>query len=308
MGLPSHWTTGLCDDIWLHNKYLDGEIHQLVSDAESKKLPTPQRITAGVLLGLIGDPRIRPLDPPMVNLDSALVYIGTVEADLDNIEEDCRSLGVKRAWIEKECPRHCVNIEKFRIGKFPVTNFEYRAFLSENLDQEIPLYWKFGGFPFWAANHPVYGITHLAAKMYARWLSKKTSRLFRLPSEAEWEYAAAGLEGRCYPWGGAFLYDYANTVEMNILGTTPVGCFPMGNTPQGISDMAGNVEEYVEETYYPYPGGRIIHDDVYSSNPHYAMTRGGSFCRFRDLARCRRRHGYINREIYPIGFRLAESV
>ena len=72
--------------------------------------------------------------------------------------------------------------------------------------------------------------------------------------------------------------------------------------------MAGNVEEYVEDNYWIYPGGNIIKDDLYLTDPLYPMTRGGSFTRYHDLARCRRRHGLFKKDIYVVGFRLAEDL
>jgi formylglycine-generating enzyme required for sulfatase activity len=91
--------------------------------------------------------------------------------------------------------------------------------------------------------------------------------------------------------------------------STPVGTFPNGRSPYGIDDMAGNVEEYVADTYAPYPGGKLVQDDLSTVlGGEYRVTRGGSFARFRDLARCRRRHGPYNRSIYVVGFRIVERI
>ena len=71
--------------------------------------------------------------------------------------------------------------------------------------------------------------------------------------------------------------------------------------------MAGNVEEYVSNDYQPYSGGRNIADDLAVTQGAYRIARGGSFSRFGDLARCARRHGRYQRDIYAMGFRLVQS-
>ena len=73
--------------------------------------------------------------------------------------------------------------------------------------------------------------------------------------------------------------------------------------------MAGNVEEYVSDYYKAYPGGAAVHDHLSQIHGTYRIARGGSFARFRDLARTRRRHGHNPRSVtYAMGFRLAETV
>ena len=73
--------------------------------------------------------------------------------------------------------------------------------------------------------------------------------------------------------------------------------------------MAGNVEEYVADQYGPYPGGAWVQDHLVDIHGHYHVARGGSFARFRDLARTRRRHGHNPRSAtYAMGFRLAETI
>ncbi|MBO0880290.1 MAG: SUMF1/EgtB/PvdO family nonheme iron enzyme [Mycobacterium sp.] len=154
----------------------------------------------------------------------------------------------------------------------------------------------------------MWSISAVAASMYASWLSQRLGRRFRLPTEAEWEYAACGGHGREYPWGNEFHPEAANTVEAGPLSTTPVGMYPAGRSPFGVDDMSGNVEEYVADDYAPYPGGILIDDDLTTAGQTYRVTRGGSFTSFGDLARCRRRHGWHpQRQLNAIGFRLVES-
>jgi toxoflavin biosynthesis protein ToxD len=108
------------------------------------------------------------------------------------------------------------------------------------------------------------------------------------------------------PWGSDFEAHRANTVEGGPLQTTPIGIYPEGASPFGLFDMAGNVEEFVADLYTPYPGGQAIRDEL-GTEGSYRIARGGSFTRHGDLARCRRRHGWYNSELYAIGFRLAEG-
>ena len=84
--------------------------------------------------------------------------------------------------------------------------------------------------------------------------------------------------------------------------------FAAGNSPFGVADLAGNVEEYVADDYAPYPGGSVVDDHLQQIHGRYRVARGGCFARFRDLARTRRRHGHNPRSpAYAMGFRLAES-
>jgi formylglycine-generating enzyme required for sulfatase activity len=149
--------------------------------------------------------------------------------------------------------------------------------------------------------HPVTHVAYEDAAGYAAWAGKA------LPTEAEWEYAAGGGDTeREFPWGPDFRGDHANTVEEGPLTTTPVGIYPAGRSVFGADDMAGNVEEFVADDYTAYPGGDEVADDL-TTGGSYRVARGGSFTRFGDLARCARRHGWFDRRIYAIGFRLAEE-
>jgi toxoflavin biosynthesis protein ToxD len=180
-------------------------------------------------------------------------------------------------------------------------------FLNDTGLPHRPLTWYLGAYPWDRANHPVAGVRVADADAYAVWLSRRTGHHWRLPTEAEWEFAAAGPAGLDYPWGDDFDPARANTRETGIHTTTPVGCFPSGRSVYGAYDMAGNVEEYVSDVYRPYPGGEVVEDDLLAAVGPYRITRGGSFARYGDLARTRRRHGAFPSVLYPVGFRLATS-
>ena len=269
----------------------------------------PARIAAGNLLALAGDARIDPLAPEMIDIPGGLVQIGLPEGSIDTTTTVLAHLGIDRSWIAKEAPRHGVTLAPYRMARFPVTNAEYRRFLGETGHPEIPSSWALRRYPAERANHPVHTVSAASADAYAAWLSARTGRAFRLPAEAEWEHAAAGPEGLEYPWGASFDPALANTAECGLFDTSPVGAFLGGESPFGLSDMGGNVEEYVSGCYAPYPGGEAVTDHLVQIHGQYRIARGGCFSRFSDLARTRRRHGHNPRSAaYAMGFRLAETL
>jgi len=311
LGLPAHYVPDrLCEGACRVAERLQPRATAaLLALCESRDAPLLERVTAGNILALRGDPRIATLEPAMSTVGAANVCIGLDEADIDKVMSAHVGLGLDPRWLRKECPRHTVSLRPFRIARFPVTNQEYRDFLIDTRYPELPNSWSFRRFPRERANHPVYGISAAGADAYALWLAHRTGRMFRLPTEAEWEYAASGPHGFEYPWGNTFDADCTNTAESGIFDTTPVGVFPRGYSPFGLADMAGNVEEYVADTYAPYPGGCKIDDHLASTLGEYRLARGGSFARFRDLARTRRRHGPNPQSpTYAMGLRLAESI
>jgi formylglycine-generating enzyme required for sulfatase activity len=231
---------------------------------------------------------------------------------------------------DNEKPQHRVRITRpFYLGTTEVARGQFRRFVDAAVYQtsaekdgqgawgwngekktweQGPKYtWQNPGFEQ-TDDHPVVNVTWNDAMAFADWLSRKERQTYRLPTEAEWEYAATGGDGREYPWGDLWDPQKANTAEAGPLITTPIGMYPSGRSPSGLCDMAGNVEEYVADSYEPYPGGEIIEDHLWAAHQgKYRITRGGSFSRYGDLARCARRHGRFPEEIYAVGFRLAES-
>jgi toxoflavin biosynthesis protein ToxD len=278
---------------------------ELVEDA-SASLAT--RHAAGLHLALVGDPRISADGPTMIHVPAANTIIGIEPHRVDTVTAEWAALGVQRGWIAKESPRHTVHVAAFRIAKYLVTNGEYLAYVLHDPTAERPTAWAHGVYPIGADNQPVYSVSPDAADAYASWLAARTGRAFRLPTEAEWEYAATGGDGRQYPWGDVWNVHRANTAEAGPLTTTPVGLYVEGYSPFGVADMAGNVEEYVADDYRPYPGATVIHDDLIDTHgATYRIARGGSYARHGDLARCARRHGWYPSDHFAMGFRLAES-
>lgn len=311
LGLPDRYEVGRWDAAMESaTKRLYGLSRStLLAMTADSKYSLAERIVAGNFLGLLGDPRIDTLAPLMVRIEGGSVAVGLDRDDVDEVMSSFDGLGLDRRWIEKECPRHHVQLKPYQIARYPVTNQEYRDFLLETGFDEIPTSWAYRRYPLERANHPVYTITAKAADAYVAWLAEKTQRAFRLPTEAEWEFAAAGHEGREFPWGETFDADLANTCETGLFTSTPVGVFVGGESPFGLSDMAGNVEEYVADDYHAYPEGAFVKDHLVDIHGEYRVARGGGFVRFRDLLRTKRRHGQNPKSpTYVMGLRVAESV
>lgn len=178
---------------------------------------------------------------------------------------------------EDEKPVHDVQLSGFRISRFPVTNAQYQEFVQET-GHRTPNHWKGERIPEGKENHPVVYVSWEDAAQFCAWLSKKTKRRIELPTEAQWEFAARGEQGRTYPWGeDPPSPDLAN-FDDNVGDTTPVGAYPKGATPEGVHDLAGNVWEWCADWYGPYPEGPV-------SDPRGPETGPGRVfraCTFRD--------------------------
>ena len=311
LGLPEHYVQGRLDTL-IANAFqaLYGlSKSNLVEKINAPDFTLAERIACGNLLALLGDPRIDTFNPTMVRIEGGKVDIGLPKDQVNVVMQGFDSLGLNSIWIDKECPRHAVQLAPYHLAVYPVTNAEYQAFLLDSGYSEIPTSWDFRRYPLERGNHPVYTVTPQAADAYVAWLSQRTGRNFRLPSEAEWEWAAAGPSNHEFPWGDDFNANLCNTAESGIFHSTPVGVFVGGTSPFGNSDMAGNVEEYVSAPYQAYPDGDFVKDHLVDIHGEYRVARGGSFARFRDLARTKRRHGHNPKSpTYAMGFRLAETI
>jgi formylglycine-generating enzyme required for sulfatase activity len=154
---------------------------------------------------------------------------------------------------DDETPQHSLNVTDFYIMRYPVTNDEYNRFI-QTTGHRAPLFWKEGQFPVEKADHPVVGVSFLDAVAFCRWARQVTGLAVRLPSEPEWEKAARGPDGRIYPWGNNWELGRCNSVEAKTGSTSPVGQFsPNGDSPYGIAEMAGDVQEWTSSLFGSYP-------------------------------------------------------
>lgn len=143
-------------------------------------------------------------------------------------------------------PQHQVNLPEYRIDKYLVTNAQYARFLADT-GHRPPSTWKDGRIPPGKELHPVTMVSWYDARAYATWAGK------RLPSEAEWEKAARGTDGRRWPWGNTMEANRLNTYY-NVGTTTVVNAYKTGVSPYGVFDMAGNVTEWIDDDFLPYEG------------------------------------------------------
>jgi formylglycine-generating enzyme required for sulfatase activity len=135
-----------------------------------------------------------------------------------------------------------IDLEDFYIDKYEVTNRQFKKFLDATgykpkWTKNFLKHWKNNTYPEGKGDHPVVYVDFNDAKAYAAWAGKA------LPSEAQWQYAAQGLEYFTFPWGGEWDPTKAN---VNTEGTKPVGSYPEGASPFGVMDMVGNVAEMTD--------------------------------------------------------------
>jgi formylglycine-generating enzyme required for sulfatase activity len=159
---------------------------------------------------------------------------------------------------EDEKPPHKVYLDAFYISRCPVTNAEYKKFVDATgrdvpfakEDWAKPYNWdkKTRNYPNDKANHPVVLVSWYDAVEYCIWAG------VRLPTEAEWEKAARGTDGRTYPWGNGWDQNLCNNRTSPYEDTVPVGSYPRGASPYGVMDMAGNAWEWTDDWYKSYPG------------------------------------------------------
>jgi len=144
-----------------------------------------------------------------------------------------------------ERPPHQVYLDSFLIDRHEVTVEQYAAFLQET-GNSAPSDWRTMNQPS-NKKRPVSSVDWADAVAYCKWAGK------RLPTEAEWEKAARGTDGRLYPWGNdpptPLHANYGKTGSHNYEALAPVGTFENGKSPYGIYDMAGNVWEWVSDWY-----------------------------------------------------------
>jgi len=201
-----------------------------------------------------------------------------------------------------------VDITPFKMSKYPVTNDWFEEFVNDN-GYTGKEYWSKDGLKwleedtkqpeFWnerkrrCPNSPVVGVSWFEADAFANWLTvQRGDGCYRLANENEWEAAAGGKKGRIYAWGDEWDKNKCNNRETGINRTSPVGIFKIGDIPEGISDLSGNVLEWCMDLDEGKDGsGRVL--------------RGGGW--FNSVRHCRSAYRFSFRPAYrggSIGFRL----
>jgi formylglycine-generating enzyme required for sulfatase activity len=205
---------------------------------------------------------------------------------------------------------HEVLLPDYRIGKFPVANAEYERFIAAHgyrdkrwwteagwleigEKQSAPRFWQDARFN--KPNQPVMGLSWYECVAYCRWLSEETGRLWRLPTEAEWEKGARGVEGNIFPWGNEFDASRLNgrgPPDQQVCTSTPVGVYPTGVSRFGLFDCVGNVWEWCATRWkksYPYDSGQDEWQAEYLQGQNLRVLRGGSWYDTREATRCTHR-------------------
>jgi len=197
---------------------------------------------------------------------------------------------------EDERPEHKVAVGGFWLGKYEVTNRQYARFLKSGRER-TPGYWDEEDFN--QPDQPVVSVTTYEVEDYCRWAG------LRLPTETEWEYAAAGGKQLKYPTAtGDISHDLANYMGSGDRDkwadtTSPVGSFPPN--PFGLYDICGNAWEWISNSYEPYPGGPPI-----SSGYGLRVMRGGCWHFSDKVCTTHCRHRFASHLRYDFaGFRVA---
>ena len=248
----------------------------------------------------------------MVGVPAGEFWMGSTPEEREygyHLDESLHGSSVARRqkWFEVETRRR-LDVPAYRIDRNLVTNADYARFVAATghhapfVDEEtwrgyrlvhgyarvLKFLWPDRQPPAGREQHPVVLVSHVDAAAYCAW------RGARLPSEAEWEKAARGADGRYFPWGNTFDAGLLNSEDRGPFDTVPVGQYSDGQSPYGALDMAGQVFEWTATLFRTEP-------------PRY-VVKGGSWDDFPGVTRSAARHGRPPKlKHILVGFRCAES-
>ncbi|TVP97198.1 MAG: NACHT domain-containing protein, partial [Planctomycetaceae bacterium] len=294
----------------LNYQVCDPRYHRLLDDVmgifdrdRSESVPVEERIAAADALGRAGDPRIDlHRDDYWANIPAGTFLMGAQKQDEQQPNYDLEA-------YEDESPVQEVFLDGFRIARYPITVDQYKQFMEDDGYKERR-WWQAGGFADFSApaeweqqieypSRPVVGVSWWEAMAYCVWAG------CHLPTEAQWERVARGTEGRKYPWGNEEPDEARINFDNNIGHLTPVGIYPLGETPEQVMDLAGNVWEWCDGGFDAY-GVTAVRNPSSAVEAASRVLRGGSwfyvagYCR----AAYRFRGGPQNRVGF-LGFRVA---
>jgi len=335
------------------------QMEKLLS-ANPPRVGVRARFNLGLALGSLGDPRLKALEPDCLPVPGGAFRMGTnaeeeermkaQEVDIYDDEKPAHEVYVSDFSIGKY---PVTNLEyaafyedkgyateanwsrdgwAWRTGTFDskVPEIEDKD-LRENYERWLknrpvelrdkPFYWD---NPQWnTPNLPVIGISWFEAEAYCNWLSQKTGKTYRLPTEAEWEKTARGVENSIWSWGDQWNGELCNNADKEtrekLNRTSPVGIYPQGASDYGALDMMGNVWEwcsdwYDEELYQrssPVDQKRTeetVKDPQGAPSGTARVVRGGSWYFDRNVARCAVRYWVIPVDFnINLGFRVVLS-
>jgi len=202
--------------------------------------------------------------------------------------------------FEREQPLHLIWLDDFWIGRYPVSYIQYSAFINA-LGRSEPVDWKYNKMPDDKGLHPVVNVSWDDAMAFCSWAG------FKLPTEAQWEKAARGTDGRIYPWGNTPPDREHCNIYRWFNGTTPGNQFGVtGESPYGCRDMAGNVREWCADWFSSiYYTNSPIRNPIGPALGRERVVRGGSWLDDGATVRCAYRHGKNpNNSFEDLGFRV----
>lgn len=250
--------------------------------------------------------RTSPIDgKAMVRVAGGEFTLGLSDAQTQTLIEDYR---LTADALKFEQPQQSLNLPEFWIDQNLVTNAEYKKFLDANPSRPVPKLniaavrpWNWDQTartpPQGRENYPVVLVTWSDATAYCQWAGK------RLPTEAEWEKAARGTDGRMYPWGNTWQADKTAVGKAGAKDASPVGQFQGGASPYGAYDMVGNVWQWTSslDKAYPY----VASDGREDPNAQgLRITRGGMYAFGPGISRANtRNHFEAEGRSISVGFR-----
>lgn len=229
----------------------------------------------------------------MVWVPEGEFLMGSTDAEIAKLVSE--NSGYKEEWFKSEKPQHTVYLDGYWMYKNEVTVAQYRKYCAET-GKQMPTPPSWG----WIDSHPMVNVSWYNAVDYAKWAGAS------LPTEAQWEKAARGTDGREYPWGNQWDTSKCNNYTV-LKKTQPVGSYAAGVSPYGCMDMAGNVWEWCADwsalDYYKSAPSR---NPTGPSNGSYRVLRGGGWFYNVNLYRCALRFNiYPYSSLNYFGFRLA---
>ncbi|MEZ4726427.1 MAG: SUMF1/EgtB/PvdO family nonheme iron enzyme [Caldilineaceae bacterium] len=199
--------------------------------------------------------------------------------------------------FEDELPQFRLYLPPFRIARVPVTNAQYKLFVDAT-GHRSPTHWTNGTIPSSREQYPIVNVSWRDAVAFCEWAG------VRLPTEAEWEKAARGRDGRIYPWGDAPPNSERCNFDMKVGAPVAVGSYPVGASPYGILDMAGNIWEWTASIWLDSYENYVTQIENSSDNNLRRVLRGGGF-RDVEFVRCAARSWDLPTQRYrDLGFRV----
>jgi len=264
----------------------------------------------------------------MVLVPEGEFIMGSSDEQVDEVAGT--KANIRRLMEQHEQPQHKVYLDAFYIDQFEVTNAMFQNFVEDTgYETDAEKYgWGFHweGYNEWykikdanwrypmgldgdieaKPDYPVVQVSYNDALAYTKWANK------RLPTEAEWEKASRGTDGRIYPWGNTWNHYNLNGFDKGPHTITPVGSYPEGASPYGAYDMVGNVWEWVNDWYHHayYQWSPYRNPEGPKAGTHRVL-RGGCWLNTRYSTRCAHRDNHVSTPDFRIhlgGFRCAKDI